>query len=224
MSNQFRTGIRLSILLLLFTLLLFSDAKVVGKDVFACSPTSFTFGLNFEGECPGNINKTRPGIDGTDCYFVRNSSLALPPIMVRSIQIIENTLELGSLYVETFLGDFEDGDTLEYTSVTAGDLTDENDVPGGIQLNILGEDSNGVPVTNSIIIDYSNSPNEFPVLIGDEIGWIVIVSYLNFLELFVLSIHPHSLLCRWIWHLRVQNIVLELLQLLSPVHPTRNLQ
>jgi hypothetical protein len=176
MCNHFGAGIYLKSVLLLSKLILIANAKIVGQDVFACSPTSFTFGLNFEGNCPGNINQTRPGIDGTDCYFVRNASIALPPIIVRSIQIIENTLDLGNLYVETFIGDFEDGDKLEYTSVTAGMLNDENDVPGGIQLNIRGVDSNDVPVTNTVIIDYSNSPDAFPVQIGDEIGWIVIVS------------------------------------------------
>jgi hypothetical protein len=171
-----RTAMYLSSFWLFSIFIMIASAKSVGKDVFACSPTSFTFGLNFEGNCPGNINQTRPGIDSTDCYFVPRSGDTLSPITVRSIQIIESTLDLGNLNVETRFEDFEDGDSLEYTSVTAGKLNDENDVPGRIQLNIRGVDTNDNSVTNTVIIDYSNSPDAFPVQIGDEIGWIVIVS------------------------------------------------
>jgi hypothetical protein len=175
MCNHFGAGIYLKSLLLLSKLILIANAKTVGKDVFACSPTSFTFGLNLEGNCPGNINQTRPGIDSTDCYFVPRSGDALSPIKVLSIQIIEITLNLGNLHEETITREFEDGDQFEYTSVTSGKLNDENDVPGGIQLNIRGVDNNGTDIANTVIIDYSNSPDAFPIQIGDEIGWIVIV-------------------------------------------------
>jgi hypothetical protein len=175
MIIQCRSASYLPSLLLLFKLILITDAKTFGKDVFACSPTSFTFGLNFDGNCPGNINQTRSGIVSTDCYFVPRSNDALSPIIVRSIQIIESTLDFGNLHEETITRDFKDGEQLEYTSVTSKKLNDENDVPGGIQLNIRGVDSNGTAVSNTVILFYSNSPDAFPIQIGDEIGWINIV-------------------------------------------------
>jgi hypothetical protein len=158
-----------------------SDAAVVviGKDIFACSPASFTFGLNLSGgQCPGTIESaTRPGIEGTECYFIENPTWIPTPVTVTRIQILELNVNLLTIYAKTLEGEFDDGYTWEYSSITAGELSDETELPGGIQLNLQGVDSNGTVVTNSVIIDYANTADAYPVLeIGDEIGWIVIVS------------------------------------------------
>ena len=200
---------QLSAILLLSILILAPlDAKKIGKDVFSCSPTSFTFGLNLNGKCPGMI-EARPGIDGSDCYFIEDLTSIPTPVSVTQIQILELNLDLLTIYAKTLDGEFDDGYSWEYTSITAGELTDETELPGGIQLNIQGVDSNGIVVTNSIIIDYSNTADAYPILkIGDEIGWIVIVSCLPSLVSPSSDIFGNSpVFVRWIWLPLVLNIV-----------------
>ena len=176
---------KVSIFLSLFLVLCVTEGKKIGKDIFACSPKSFTFSLNFDGRCPGDI-ASNLGIDGTDCFFVRDPSNTSPLVTVKSIQIIEVNLDLSNLSVENVNGDFEDGFSWKYDSLTAGELSDEREVPGGIQLNIRGVDKDGNVITNSVIIDYSNEANGYPVLeVGDKIGWIVIVSQASYCTCYI---------------------------------------
>jgi hypothetical protein len=164
------------IFLSLILVLSATESKKVGKEIFSCSPKSFTFRLDFDGQCPGNI-ASRQGIEGTDCFFIRDPKHTSPLVAVKSIQIIEVNLDLSNLSVKNLNGDFEDGYSWKYDSLTAGELSDKREVPGGIQLNIRGVDSDGNVITNSVIIDYSNKENAHQFLeVGDKIGWIVIVS------------------------------------------------
>lgn len=162
--------------LLLASMISSVSAQVPGVDVFICSPTAFKFQLNFSATCPGDVVAS-PGIQGVDCFYVKNSTNYMPPVSVVQIQVIELDLNLENLFVQNYIGNFEDGDSVEYTSISAKDITNPSQVPGGIQLNVNGVDTDGVPVTNSFIVDYTNSGTDTPIFeVGNQIGWIVFVS------------------------------------------------
>jgi hypothetical protein len=188
MFGHYFTITQVSIFLSLILVFCVAEPKrKPGDRLFTCSPKSFTFSLNFNGQCPGNIASSL-GIDGTDCFFVPDPNYTSPLVVVKLIQVIEVNLDLSNLSVENLNGDFEDGFTWKYESVTAGELSDEQEIPGGIQVNIRGQDEDGNMITNSVIIDYSNSEDGYPVLeVGNRIGWIVIVSQAS------LCVYPMSM-------------------------------
>jgi hypothetical protein len=99
------------------------------------------------------------------------------PVSVGQIQVIELDLNLENAFVQNYIGNFEDGDSVEYTSISAKDITNPSQIPGGIQLNVQGIDTNGDSVTNSFIVDYTNSGTDTPIFeVGNQIGWIMFVS------------------------------------------------
>jgi hypothetical protein len=162
--------------LLLASMISSVSAQVLGVDVFICSPTAFKFQLNFSASCPGNVVSS-PGIQGTDCYYIKNSTTNLSPVSVVQIQVIELDLNLESAFVQNYIHNFEDGDSVEYTSLSATNITSPSMIPGGIQLNVRGINSDGDSVTNSFIVDYTNSGTYTPIFeVGNQIGWIVFVS------------------------------------------------
>ena len=162
--------------LLLASMISSVSAQVPGVDVFICSPTAFKFQLNFSASCPGNVVPS-PGIQGVDCFYIQNSTTNLPPVSVTQIQVIELDLNLENAFVQNYIGNFEDGDSVEYTSLSATDITNPSKIPGGIQLNVRGINTAGVSVTNSFIVDYTNSGTDTPIFeVGNQIGWIVFVS------------------------------------------------
>ena len=178
MALKSRHGLTSSAALAFALLASSAAAQTPGVDVFICSPTSMTFTLNFTAVCPGNIFE-RPGIADTDCFYELpgNTTERLPIVSVISIQIIEVNLDLTPAHVENFVGDYQDGDSIEWTSVSATDIVNSSQVPGGIQFVVRGVDENGGIIKNSGIIDYSNDGSVSPIFeIGDQIGWIVIVS------------------------------------------------
>lgn len=175
-AKRSRSSFLGSVLLLLSTSTPSVTAQVIGQDIFICSPTAFTFTLDFSGDCPGTVEEG-PGIEGLDCFFLRNSTIDPRPASVKTIQILELDLDLNTIFVDNFVGNFQDGDSVEYSSVSAGDITDDSQVPGGIQLNIVGTDANGLQITNSFIVEYTNDGAVSPILfVGDQIGWVVFVS------------------------------------------------
>ncbi len=152
-------------------------ASTLGVDVFICSPTSISFTLLSMGGCPGTI--AGPGIAGTDCFFQpdENSTGLIPFVSVSLIQIIEVNLKDLPAHVVNYESNYTSGESIQWTSLSATNITNPSDIPGGIQIIVTGSDENGQTIRNSIAIEYTNDGSVSPIFeIGDQIGWIVIVS------------------------------------------------
>jgi hypothetical protein len=184
-----RRGVASSAVVMLATL----ASSVTGQlweDVFICSPTAFTMTLNFTGACPGTIEEGA-GIDGTECFFVPNATLNMSPVSVERISIQELGRDLKVLDNTNEQGEFVDGDSIEYTSVSSGEITELEQVPGGLQVNLIGRNALSQEISNSFLIQYTNDGSASPVIvIGDQIGWVTFVSTLREeLETFCLLIN-----------------------------------
>lgn len=173
--DSLRSSVLYLALLLLAVISSLASGQVV-DDLCICSPTTFTFTLDFAGTCPGTVEEGGPGISKVNCFDISNST-DLVPVSVLTIQVLELDLGLQSLNAQRYDGPFEDGDSVTFTSVATGVITEKSEIPGGLQVNTFGTNAEGVPVLNSFIVDYSNSCSDTPIFqIGDQIGWIIIVS------------------------------------------------
>jgi hypothetical protein len=173
--HSLRSSILYLALLLLAVISSLASGQVV-DDLCICSPTTFTFTLDFAGACPGTVEEG-PGISSVNCFDISNST-DLVPVSVSTIQVLELDQGLQNLNGQRYDGPFEEGDSVTFTSVATGVITEKSEVPGGLQVNTIGTNAEGVPVLYSFIVDYSNSCSDTPIFqIGDQIGWIIIVSF-----------------------------------------------
>ena len=105
------------------------------------------------------------------------------PVSVQSIDILELNQNLQVIVQENIAGDFDNGDTFQYTSISAlpGEINNEEGVPRAIQLNIIGINQLDQPIINVFLITYTNNCDAFPVVdVGNSAGWTVFVSLLLF--------------------------------------------
>lgn len=96
---------------------------------------------------------------------------------MNSLTVLELGQDLLPLSQTEIQGPFLDGDSIEYISV----VHDHNDTaasfPGGIQINIAGENAAGDILNNVVAFSYTNDCNAFPVFgEGSTNGWIEFVS------------------------------------------------
>ena len=178
MALMSRNSVLKSALLLVALVASSVAAQTPGVDVFICSPTSMTLTLNFTAGCPGTI-ADGPGITGTDCFTIpeRNTSESFTPVSVSQFQVIEVNIDLTPAGVKNYVGDFQDGDSFEWASISAAKVSNSSQVPGGIQFVVMGIDEKGASFRTTSLIDYTNDGNTSPIFeIGEYIGWIVIVS------------------------------------------------
>jgi hypothetical protein len=133
----------------------------------------------------------RPGIRGADCFTRGTGSNAenitdTVPVSVSTISVLELDRQLRPLAQTPYTGTYSDGETFSYTSIAgtlegAASLTPDS-FPAGIQLDIAGINRLEEPITNVWIILFDNDCNTFPVLmIGDTIGWSILVRHEFFL-------------------------------------------
>ena len=84
-----------------------------------------------------------------------------------------------TLNTDTLVGDFDNGSTFSYTSVAADGISDLSMVPGGLQLNVQGQNAEGDSLVLSWIVAYTNDCGVTPIFTeGQSIGWTTIVSVL----------------------------------------------
>ena len=161
-----------------FLALSLTNAQVPGTDICSCSPTSFTFTINLDGTCPGDV-ATGGGIERVTCVV---SNLAFQPVenetpvVIRNIDVFEIGPDLSLLKQERFPGTDEDGFTFTYTSVSApGDLTADT-VPIILQISIRAENSEGTVIRNSLGVVYTNDCNVEPIFVPNaQFGWVTLV-------------------------------------------------
>jgi len=164
--------------------------KTFSQETCSCSPSVFTFQLDFSLTCPPeNVDVgSNKGIDAIFCQTTiepfkseerKSSPLDLVPVSISQISIFELDNQL-SVIKQSFLSnlDLVDGDYYSYLSITDNykqGSFDSNDIPGGLQVLLKGKNANGIGISNSFILTYTNSCESVPFQIDDSIGWNVFV-------------------------------------------------
>mmetsp|Transcript_52 Transcript_52/g.112 ORF Transcript_52/g.112 Transcript_52/m.112 type:complete len:424 (+) Transcript_52:105-1376(+) len=150
-------------------------AQDVSGPICSCSPSKYTFTLDFSLECPP-VNVTRnAGISATFCQIspfgdANETIVDLVPVEVGYVDVLELGQGFEVLTQENITGTFIDGDVIEYTSII--EREGNEDIPKVIQLNIFAFNAEGQPIVNFFAIAYSNICDEFPTLLeGESAGW-----------------------------------------------------
>jgi hypothetical protein len=159
----------------------------VGVEIYcACSPSVYTFVLDFDQRCE-ETSIPSAGINSTVCFV--NPAVNSPtfedevPVAVSTIDVLELGLNLRPIAQTTVTGEFRSGDSFRYASVLSTpegvDRVAELGVfPGGLQLNINGRNTLDEFITNVWTIIFNNKCGLFPVISeGDQIGWTKFVSF-----------------------------------------------
>lgn len=184
MSTMRRPAVLVALPLALFLATIPLHSAQEGVTVCACQPDAYTFALNFSLTCGDfSVSSATPGINETYCAVnpVAGDENVTDrvPVEVSQIQI----LELGPLPASTILnqttlrGDFLNGATFEYTSVSAqGVLTPETN-PTSIQITLTGKNQDGKELINFWTIFFNPGCDIFPLLSpGMDAGWTTFVS------------------------------------------------
>jgi hypothetical protein len=138
----------------------------------------FNFTFSYGSTCPGNVN-LNDGIADSSCLVVAISETDPSdqvPVTIETITILE--LNMNSVITKTTLqGPFEDGDTVEYASISSYRNLTETYFPSGLQVISQGLNVAGDTVINTWAIKYTGNCDFEPVFEEDaQIGWIEIVS------------------------------------------------
>mgnify|MGYP005847793819 CR=1 FL=1 len=147
-------------------------------EVCSCSPSTYEFRFNFDLRCPRPGEDYGPGISEVTCFITSYSAdvLDLNPIEVQSISIVESDIERVPIAQSAVDGEFRDGSTFTYSSVSA--LGDDNArIPQSIQLTITATNTVGEVLVQVWAIKFTNDCGVFPVLeVGESFGWTEFVS------------------------------------------------
>lgn len=100
--------------------------------------------------------------------------------------VIVDTFTVSELYMEqvinstTLRGPFQDGDVITHTSISSRANLTGDSFPNHLELTLSGENSYGITVVNTAVIEYTANCNEWPVYPANRsmIGWVEIVSLL----------------------------------------------
>ena len=168
----------------LITLLFLAGNHVYAQEeaaVCSCSPTSFTFRLDFNRTCDLTvlIGKTH-GIDRSFCRtddVMGGNDTQSPTTVVElsSILILEldSSLQVIKQHFRDGLG-LVDGQTLSYESILA--TSTEGDAVAAIQMALTGVTSDGMEIQSQFILTYTNLCSIDVFRVGDAISWLVVVS------------------------------------------------
>ena len=147
------------------------------EDLCACSPSTYEFTFNFGAACPEPGGDDIPGVDERTCFVTSFDSEAedVVPVSVQTISIIEADVDRVPIAQNAFDGDYEDGSTFTYSSVSA--LGNSSQIPQSIQLTITGLNEGGESLVLVWAIKFTNDCGIYPVLqIGETFGWTEFVS------------------------------------------------
>eukprot|EP00984_Skeletonema_dohrnii_P028633 scaffold18679_cov97-Skeletonema_dohrnii-CCMP3373.AAC.5 len=142
-----------------------------------CSPTTYTFKLNFEGSCDDDTINGNPGISDTACLDFINAPTNAEEVQFNRIEILELDNSQTLAQQVPLDGPFIDGESFEYTSISVG-----NEVPGGMQIILRGETLLST-VTVAWRYNLTNCDAE-PIMRGDVIGMIEVVDYTSAIPAF----------------------------------------
>ena len=149
----------------------------------ACSPSRFTFTLDFSLDCPPVGVTRNPGIAATFCQIspfgsedqnIQNKT----PVEVDYIDVLELGQTFQVLSQQNISDVSMDGDSFTYDSILLNSEIPE--VPKVIQLNIFARNPFGEPIVNFFAISFSNNCSTYPTMIeGDTAGWTQFVSQIS---------------------------------------------
>lgn len=159
-----------------------ATVPVIGQDVCACQPQSFTLSLNLDGECPSDTFSSAVGIDEVVCRVLDANDIPLTdaiPASVSTVIITEYDQTLDTIIdQEVYEGNFTSGDVFEFNGfVPDGGVVDSiTGLPGGILVTLSGFDADGNVVDNSFVIDFSTDCGISGVIPdGQQVGWVIFV-------------------------------------------------
>ena len=141
--------------------------------------------MDFSASCPGNLadangDPINGAVNDLSCFttVVSEDPSNRQPTIVDTVTILELNMD-AVINSATLRGPFQDGDVIEYASISSyGNLT-ATYFPFGIQLTLTGANADNMTVINAVAIEYTNACDEWPVYPPDStIGWVNIVSQL----------------------------------------------
>jgi hypothetical protein len=146
-------------------------------NVCACTPSTYEFVFDFDLFCPPVNITLGDAIAATPCLvspFGNPVATNLIPVSVQEIDILELGQDLSVLVQENLEGNFVDGDSFRYESLTNAP---GGDIPRAIQINIVGVNGLDQSIINVFLITFTNDCDTYPVLVdGQSIGWVFFVS------------------------------------------------
>ena len=217
-----------------------------GLSLCACNPAVYTFELDFDALCE-DTNVEGLGIENSDCFTAPAGSNQdienFTPVQITEIQILELDQNLVPFTFTPVIGNFRNGDTFTYSSITARrDDLPEDLIPRGFQITLIGLNPIDQDIQNVWIITFTNECGVFPVFtVGEQIGWTRLIDFENPVNQYcpgkfgrVFQSQPrvcHCMACRSSSH--VHYLALQILTQprfhrrrlpyhLRPAHPTRN--
>lgn len=148
-------------------------------ELCACSPSAYVLTFDFSLECePINVDFENGGIADAVCLvtgFDNINVTDLVPVAISSIQFIEIGQDGGPVNVDQISRDFGDGNSFEFTSISA---TPGVQAPRAFQVRALGRNAAAEPLVLQWAITYTNNCGVFPVLEeGNNVGWTMFVSF-----------------------------------------------
>ena len=167
-------------------------AQIPGtNDLCSCSPTVFTFTINYNLTCEDRNIEENDGIADVSCLAAtlnEEDPSDKVPVTIDTVFILELN-EDGVLKSTTLPGPFEDGATIEYSSISTYRNLTSTYFPSGIQVSLQGLNKLNQTVLNTWAVDYTNDCNTVPVFDdGAQIGWTEIVSKALQSVLFILLV------------------------------------
>lgn len=149
----------------------------IGTEICACSPRSYEFTLDFSLTCPPVNIPVGDAIEDTTCLISPFGALDvedLAPVSVDSIDILELGQNLRVIAQTGIVQPLNDGDSFTYTSVVADpdSIGEVQQVPKGMQINIVGNNQNGDRIINAFLVTFTNECDKYPVFEeGQSAGW-----------------------------------------------------
>uniref|UniRef100_A0A7S4AJR4 Uncharacterized protein n=1 Tax=Pseudo-nitzschia australis TaxID=44445 RepID=A0A7S4AJR4_9STRA len=147
-------------------------------EVCACSPSTYTFVLDFSLTCPPTNVIAGSGVASVSCLIGPFGAPTnnLVPVVVDSVSILELD-QVNNVIVEKRIdGELFDGDSYLYSSVINNleDATSVKQIPKALQLNLSARNEHGVTLMNVFIVTFTNECGVLPVFqIGESVGWAV---------------------------------------------------
>lgn len=146
--------------------------KASAQSECACSPSTYEFTFDFSSTCPRPGGNFPPGVAEVTCFVTSFSADVADqiPVSVETISIIEADTQRVPIAQSAIEGDFLDGDSFTYSSVSA--LGNDAQIPQSIQLTITGTNSANSSLVQVWAIKFTNECDVYPVLeTGETFGW-----------------------------------------------------
>jgi hypothetical protein len=156
------------------------SAQVIGTDICACGPRSYTFRLNFSLTCADTTITNSSATAQPSCTIRGDGREDVDevPVQIQTIQIVELDQNFRGVAQVIERNAFTDGSTLTYVSIidqpTAINTTS---LPRGIQVVMTGRNANNQTLLNVFVVTFTNDCAVYPAIEeAASIGWAVFVS------------------------------------------------